>query len=76
MLTTDELDDVVSALRSVRTDTSDVEAKRAQQDVPRDLKETLSSFSNTRWTSEAVRHERTAGQLEHHLETIHHQTIT
>jgi ATP-dependent DNA helicase RecG len=48
MLTTDELDDVVSALRSVRTDTSDVEAKRAHQDVPRDLKETLSSFSNTR----------------------------
>lgn len=28
------------------------------------------------WTSEAVRHERTAGHLEHHLRTIQRQTIT
>lgn len=48
MLAPDELADVVAALRSLRTDTSDVEAKRAHADVPRDLKETISSFSNTR----------------------------
>jgi ATP-dependent DNA helicase RecG len=46
-MTAAELRELVQALRSFGTDLSDVEAKRARDGLPRSVRETLSSFSNT-----------------------------
>jgi ATP-dependent DNA helicase RecG len=47
-VTTDELVDVIDELRRAGTDTLQVEAKRAERELPRRLWETLSAFANTR----------------------------
>lgn len=47
-MTDDELADAVAELRSARTDTADVEAKRCKEALPtKSLRNTLSSFSNS-----------------------------
>ncbi len=46
-MTEDELAEVLQALRSFGTDVANVEAKRARDTLPRSVRETLSSFSNT-----------------------------
>lgn len=43
-----ELEEIVSNLRSIGADIADVEVKRAQSDLPRSLRATLSAFANTR----------------------------
>jgi ATP-dependent DNA helicase RecG len=47
-VTTEELVDVVEDLRRTGTDTLQVEAKRAEHELPKRLWETLSAFANTR----------------------------
>lgn len=44
---TAELAELIESLRAVVTDTQQVEAKRAEQELPKRLWETLSAFSNT-----------------------------
>lgn len=46
-MTLDELRNHLQALRQAENDTSFIEAKRAERDVPKSLRETLSAFSNT-----------------------------
>jgi ATP-dependent DNA helicase RecG len=46
-VTTAELLDLIAALRAVETDSLHVEAKRAENELPRRLWETVSAFSNT-----------------------------
>src|SRR5689334_12774941 len=46
-MTDDEVAEAIAALRSARTDFADIEAKRATTDLPRSVRESLSSFSNT-----------------------------
>lgn len=46
-MTDDEVREAIEALRMFRTDVSDIEAKRAQSALPKSVRETLSSFSNT-----------------------------
>ena len=43
----EELAEYVQALRSARTDLAHVEAKRAQRDLPKSVRETLSAFANS-----------------------------
>lgn len=47
-MTTDELIDAIDDLRGARTDSLRVEAKRAEHELPKRLRETLSAFANTR----------------------------
>ncbi|CAI9391503.1 helix-turn-helix domain-containing protein [Microbacterium sp. T2.11-28] len=42
-----EVDDLIRRLRAIGSDLTDVEVKRAQGGLPKSLRETLSSFSNT-----------------------------
>lgn len=44
----DELAEIVANLRSRGSDSADVEAKRAQNALPKGLRDTLSAFANTR----------------------------
>jgi ATP-dependent DNA helicase RecG len=44
----DELSEIVENLRTFGTDVADIEAKKAQDSLPKSIRETLSSFSNTR----------------------------
>src|SRR5215467_11418017 len=46
-VTDGDLAEVVTALRSFGTDVANVEAKRARDALPRSVRDTLSSFSNT-----------------------------
>ncbi|HEX3391470.1 MAG TPA: ATP-binding protein [Solirubrobacteraceae bacterium] len=46
-MTGEELHDIIIELQSERADTAAVEAKRAAAGLPRSLRDTLSSFSNT-----------------------------
>jgi ATP-dependent DNA helicase RecG len=45
-MTTDELRELIDALRHVENDMHHVEAKRAERDLPKKLWETISAFSN------------------------------
>lgn len=47
MVTDNELADLVASLRRLRGDIVDVEAKRSATDLPKSVRATLSSFSNT-----------------------------
>ena len=46
-MTDDELAEAISAIRAADAEMTDVEAKRAEASLPRDVRHTLSSFSNT-----------------------------
>ncbi len=46
-MTTEELTDLIEEMRRVKTETLHVEAKRAEQALPKRLWETLSAFANT-----------------------------
>ncbi len=45
-MTLDELKELIDSMRRFETDTADVEAKRAEAEMPKRLRETLSAFSN------------------------------
>lgn len=45
-MTDEDLAELISALRTARAEASDIEAKRATNDLPRSVRNTLSSFSN------------------------------
>lgn len=43
----EQVSEIIDTLRSAETDLADVEAKRATEKLPKSIRETLSSFSNT-----------------------------
>ena len=46
-MTDDELTEAIETLRAARSEAADIEAKRSKERLPKSVRETLSSFSNS-----------------------------